>query len=667
MMKWMLGRCAPTLMMWLGCTAAASAGTVSFEDLAKHMQYGEVKISADGRHLAATTVVKDKPMLALIDLDTQKGAMVTPREGNQVVDFWWANNNRVLYTEGTKVSGFDRPFGTGEIFGINADGTGAALLFGYRAGGTSNSATMIKHVQSERASAEVVSTLRDDDNHVLIAVNPWDDGADGSFTTAYVMDVRDGSKRMVGKAPIRNATLLADNHGQVRFAGGMSSQGQPQVFYREAEGKPWKQIAVGTNDHSVDWPLEFSRDDSVVYMTCGAAGKVAALCPWDTATQTLKAPVWSSATSVVERLVYSLDGRDVVGVYTEPGTPAIEPFVADSDAIKAIATLSRALPGQSVRIVSSTRDGSKAIALAASDMDPGTFYLWNSATGKATLLFKRAAWIKPDQMAAMQPVDIKARDGVPLHGYLSMPPGREEAKHLPLVLYIHGGPFGVRDYWRFDPSVQMMATRGYAVLQVNYRGSGGYGYGFERAGYREWGGKMQDDVTDATHWAIDQGIADPNRICIFGGSYGGYAALEGAVKEPSLYRCAIGYVGVYDLSLMYTQGDASNVTSSKNYLRSRLGDDAQVLAARSPINQLESLKANVMLIVGGQDTRVPPEHGQKLHAALQSRGIAHEWLYKADEGHGFYSEKNTAEMFERVNQFLDRNIGAASGSAVGSN
>ncbi|WP_199100349.1 prolyl oligopeptidase family serine peptidase [Dyella sp. ASV21] len=643
----------------------AWAGTVSFEDLAKHMQYNEVKISGDGHYLAATVVVKDKPMLALIDLSTEKGVMVTPREGNQVVNFWWANNKRVLYTEGTKVSGWDRPFATGEIFGVNADGTGAALLFGYRAGGTSNSATMIKKVTSERASASLVSTLPNDDNHVLIGVDPWDEGSDGAFTTAYLMDVRDGSKRPVGKAPLRNAELLADHHGEVRFAMGLASQGHSQVFYREGDGKPWKQISLGSLEHGAEWPLAFNRDDSVVYMTCGAPGKVAALCPWDVATQTLKAPVWSSATSDIEGLVHSLDHLDVVGVYTAPGMPAVEPIMAGADTTKVIATLSKALPGESVRVVSSTLSGDKAVALASSDMDPGEFYLWDNATGKATFLFKRASWIKPDLMASMQPVEFKARDGLTVHAYLSMPPGREEAKHLPLVMFIHGGPFGIRDYWQFDPYVQMMATRGYAVLQVNYRGSGGYGYGFERAGYRQWGGKMQDDVTDATHWAIAQGIADPGRICIFGASYGGYAALEGAVKEPDLYRCAIGYVGVYDLSLMYKNGDASNVVSAKNYLRLRLGDNEQELAAHSPINQLDSLKANVMLVVGGQDTRVPPEHGQKLHAALQSRGIAHEWLYKSDEAHGFYNEKNTVELFERINQFLDRNIGGAS-SAVGS-
>lgn len=663
-MRKLLKRTAGCVLCLLTCSAFGE--TVSFADLARHMQYSQVKISDDGHYLAATSVVNGKPLLALINLATLKGAVIQPREGNQVADFWWANDHRVIYTEGTKVSGFDRPFSTGEIFGVNADGTGAGLLFGYRAGSGDRSATHIQHRESERASGKLIATLRDDENHVLIGVEPWDTGADGAFTDVYKMDVRDGNKYKVTTSPVRNGSFVVDHHGVVRFAMGVDSHDYPQVFYREGDSKPWTLLFQGDSDHNTPYPMAFARDDSHVYMSCPQADKVSALCPWDVATQTVQATVWSSADAEMTGLVHSLDREDVVGVYSMPTTPTAEAIVAGADTIKAIGALSRALPGESVRIVSSTRDGSKAVALASSDMDPGTFYLWDVASGKAAPLLQRASWIKPSEMAAMQPVEFKARDGLKLHGYLSMPPGKEQAKHLPLVVYVHGGPFGIRDEWRYDPMVQMLATRGYAVLQVNYRGSGGYGDDFLHAGYRQWGSKMQDDVTDATHWAVDQGIASRGHICIFGGSYGGYAALEGAVKEPDLYRCSIGYVGVYDLSMMYTDGDISDRTSGKSYLHTTLGTDPAELAAHSPVNQLDKLKANVMLIVGGEDVRVPPKQGQNLHFALQSRGIAHEWLYKAGEGHGFYDEANNVELFQRVTQFLDRNIGQSAGGGAGS-
>ncbi len=659
------------LRLAVGCVlcllaCVANAGAVSMADLARHEQFQEVRISGDGHYLAATTVVKGKPMLALIDLTTGKGAMITPREGNQVVEFWWANNHRVLYTEGTKVAGWDRPFSTGEIFAVNGDGSGAELLFGYRAGNGDRGASHIRQREPERAYAEMIATPRGDGKHVLIGVHPWEAGADGGFAQLFLMDVNDGTKRQVGTAPMRNAEFVVDHHGVVRFVEGRDIHAYPQVYYREGEGKPWTLLYQGTAERNVPWALAFSRDDGSVYMSCAAPSVVDALCPWDVATKTLKGPVWTSSTVQADSLVRSLDRLDIVGVYSTPGAPTAEAIVPGADTIKVIGALSRALPGESVRIVSSTDDGGKAVALASSDMDPGAYYLWDQSTGKASLLFQRADWIKPANMAAKQPIEFKARDGLTVHGYLSMPPGKEQAKHLPLVLFIHGGPFGIRDYWAYDPYVQMLATHGYAVLQVNYRGSGGYGHDFELAGYREWGGKMQNDVTDATRWAIEQGVTTAGHICIFGGSYGGYAALEGAVNEPDLYRCAVGYVGVYDLPLMFTHGDSSDSTMAKNFWRASMGDDKEQLAAHSPINQLDKLKANVMLVIGGQDTTVPPIQGQSLHSALQSRGIAHEWIDKPNEGHGFYDEGNATELFERINQFLDRNIGQGSGAAVGS-
>ncbi|AIF47413.1 alpha/beta hydrolase family protein [Dyella japonica] len=655
-MRKLLGRAVGCALYVL--SGAVCAAAVPLADLARHVQYDNVKISSDGRYLAATAVVKGKPMLALVDLTKGTGVMMKPREGNQVIDLYWANGHRVLYTEGTKVSGFDRPVPTGEIFAVNGDGTGSELLFGYRAGDTARS-THLKKREPERASAMVIDTLRDDENHVLISVVPWDSGADGAFNEIFALDVRDGGKRKVATAPLRSARFITDHHGVVRFAAGVDSQAHGQVYYREGEGKSWRLLFQGSAENNVPVPLAFNRDDSRVYMACDVPGKAGALCPWDVATQLMQPPVWTNATADISGLVRSLDRQDIEGVQSMPGTPTTEGIVAGSDAMKVISSLSQALPGRSVEIVSSTDDGSKVVALASSDLDPGTFYLWDAATGKASQLLQRAPWVKPEQMASKRPVAFKARDGMSLHGYLSMPPGAEESKHLPTVIYVHGGPFGVRDDWEFDPYVQMLATRGYAVLQVNYRGSGGYGRAFEEAGYREWGGKMQDDVTDATHWAIQQGIAAPDRICIFGGSYGGYAALEGAIKEPDLYRCAIGYVGVYDLPMMFTDGDISDRRAGMSYLRTTLGTDQAELAGRSPLNQLDRLKARVMLIVGGEDERVPPVQGQNLHAALQKRGVAHEWLYKSGEAHGFYVEENITELFEQVTQFLDRSLQGA--------
>jgi len=349
------------------------------------------------------------------------------------------------------------------------------------------------------------------------------------------------------------------------------------------------------------------------------------------------------------------------------GRASIAPFDMQSSAARALVALMKQFPGESVRFVSASRDGRLSVVLVEADADPGTFYLFDAAANSLAPLLQRAPWINPQLMAIKQPFEFAARDGMKLQGYVSYPPGHEQDKHLPTIVMVHGGPFFVRDRWEYDPDVQALATRGYAVVQVNFRGSGGYGYDFGKAGWREWGGKMQDDVTDATHWAIAQGIADPQRLCIYGASYGGYAALEGAVKEPDLYQCAIGYVGVYDLPLMYRRGDIPESTSGENYLKRQLGEDMAELARHSPINQLDALRAKVMLVVGGQDKRVPPIQGTHLHEALLKRNVDHVWLEKPGEMHGFYDEANVTELYQKMLDFIGSSIGpgVAGGRAAG--
>ncbi|MER3546883.1 MAG: S9 family peptidase, partial [Rhodanobacteraceae bacterium] len=567
--------------------------------------------------------------------------------------FWWVSPKRVLYTEAEHDGGWDIPIPTGELYAVDADGGDPEILYGYRKGGM-QTGTHIQHATAEYGSAQFLSRIEGDPQHVLVQITDWEaSGSAGAFTAVYRMDVRDGRKTRVAAAPMREADYLADHKGNVRFASGNDLNGERKIYMRPAGGGDWQLLSEASNDR--DWPLAFSADDSVVWFTCSVPAGFG-VCRFDPATQKLT-PAWSNA-KVEGGLAQGLAEDSVMGVQFEDGRPALSVFDSNSPDVKALVDLMQQYPGEDVRFVSGTDDGSKAIALVQADADPGTFFLYDKASGKFSPLLQRASWIDPTRLARKQPITLNARDGLQLHGYLTYPPGKENAKHLPMVVFVHGGPFGIRDDWDYDPYVQAMATRGYAVLQVNYRGFGGYGYNFEKAGYREWGGKMQDDVTDATHWAIDQGIADPQHIFIYGGSYGGYAALEGAVKEPDLYKCAIGYVGVYDLRLMYSQSsDITHTIYGKAWLERTLGTDPTVLAQYSPIFQLNRLKAKVMLIVGGRDTRVPEVQGKNLHMALLERRVPHEWLYKPDEWHGFYDENNIAELFEKVDAFLDANIG----------
>jgi dipeptidyl aminopeptidase/acylaminoacyl peptidase len=303
---------------------------------------------------------------------------------------------------------------------------------------------------------------------------------------------------------------------------------------------------------------------------------------------------------------------------------------------------------------SHTEDGKQALLSVLSDKNPGEIFLYNTDTGKATLLMSRADWIDRKRMAEVRPVIYTSRDGRKIEAFLTLPPG-SDGKNLPTIIHPHGGPFGPKDEWGFSLDPQLLAAHGYAVLQPNFRGSGGYGREFLQAGFKQWGGAMQDDLTDATLWMIKEGIADKNRICMYGASYGAYASLMGVAKEPDLYRCAVGYVGVYDLNMFWGRGDIPQSSFGKDYLSYAVGRDN--LDAGSPQKQVSRIKVPVFLAAGGADVRTPQVHSEAMEKALRNAGKYVETLYFPTEGHGFAKKENNLEYYARLLTFLNRNIG----------
>jgi len=659
----MRSRILPVLMLCT-CASALSATEVPITDFTRHEQYLTVKVSPNGEYLAATAVVGGQIVLELINTADMRPRALRPREGDDIAGYWWVAPDRLMYTEGLHLGGIDRPVPSGELYSVKADGTGAALLFGFRAGraaAESRTATLIKKQTADMASGDLIAPLRDDPLHALIASYAWNGPGHsaaslGAHPEAYRIDLRDGKKTLITTAPLRDAEFLADHSGAIRFAIGMDIDQFRKVWYRDAQGGDWQLLNDESKQHERFTPLMFDRTNASVYVNCGGADDLGGICRWDVATRKQEV-LWRASDSAASQLLPTADELDAFAIRSMPGRPAVTLLDKNAPEAALLVGMMKQFPGEDVIPAGASHDGKKTVFFVHADVDPGVFYLYDADKKKAVELFQSRPWIKPEQMASKEPVTFKARDGLGLHGYVTRPPGKESAKQLPTVVLVHGGPYGIRDTWSFDPAVQLLASRGYAVLQVNYRGSGGYGDAFLRAGYREWGGKMQDDVTDATRWAIDQGIADAKRICIYGSSYGGYAAMEGVVKEPDLYKCAIADAGVYDLRLMYARGDTTQTLFGENFLKMILGEDQAELTARSPITQLDRLKASVMLIAGGADARVPAVQGENLHNALAQRKVDHEWIYERTEGHGFYTEEHVTAMFEKMLAFLDRQIG----------
>jgi len=299
---------------------------------------------------------------------------------------------------------------------------------------------------------------------------------------------------------------------------------------------------------------------------------------------------------------------------------------------------------------------------AHSDVLPGSFYLFDLKSGKLEWLADSAPWINPRQMAPMQQVRYKARDGLEIPAHLTLPKG-SEGKNLPLVVVVHGGPWVPAEGWRFDPEAQFLASRGYAVLQPEFRGTMGYGWKHFSSSFKQWGRAMQEDVTDGVRWAIDQGIVDPNRVCIYGASYGGYATMMGLVKDPDLYKCGINYVGVTDLDL-FTSATWSDFAYSEwlqHEVKEMFGDmstERERLMAVSPVEHAGKIKAAVLMAYGAADVRVVPEHGTRMRSALQKYDRKVEWMMVEGEGHGYRDPENQKMFYGAMEKFLDQYIGS---------
>lgn len=635
-------------------TAPAGAGErIDIDAFAKTDSFSDIKISPDGEFYAASVPMGEETALVIFTRqDMKRTGVFRIGRHNHVDDFWWVSPTRVLISMAQKLGSRDEPMGTGEIFAINANGTGADVLVGYRVQ-SRGAGTRIQPKKVEEVAAFLVDDLPAQERAVVISVQPFKADA---YSRAERLDIFTGQRNLAALSPVRNTRFTTDNAGVVRFARGYGSDYVRKLFYREGDNAPWTQINADNDAASegMDLPIGFSADNQTAYFQTEHAKGPDSIVAFDIATRTRK-EILRDKVADPDRVIYRANSRVPVGVFFADGKPRTVFFDANSPEARQYKSLEAAFAGDAVRITSSSADGKLSLVEVWNDRSPGDVFLFDNENKHAAHVLSRRSWFDPAKMASVRPVELRARDGLALRGQLTLPKEGGD-KSLPMVVMPHGGPYGVQDHWQFDDDAQLLAAAGYAVLQVNYRGSGGYGDAFIRAGRREWGGKMQDDVTDATRWAIEQGVADPKRICIYGASYGAYSALMGVAREPSLYRCAAGYVGVYDLPLMHTTGDIQRRGSGESYLREWIGTP-ESLANVSPTRLAGAIKVPVFLAAGGEDQRAPQLHSERMEKALRTAGVPVESLYYKTEGHGFYEESHRREYYARLLGFLSKSLG----------
>lgn len=572
-----------------------------------------------------------------------------------VDSFQWLKQNQLLIKPAQISEGRDFPVWYGELFTATADGKNFKALYGYRAGGD-QAGSHIKKAAPIRGTGHLISDLPDNEDWVLIESHPWA-LSDSAHPSVLKVNLKNGvSKRVMG-SPIGNASFIASPKGQVHFATATDKDDIERVFQYVSDNDSWTEIAANTAKKGSMDPIEVSADGQSAYFLADTDKGTTGLYLYHFASKQRQAIYEHESESVGS---VEFDESTGEALWVVHGSDNSVHYLANEHGIvRARKMLNKAFSDQKLLLdfTSITRDQKKAVFFVSSDRDPGAWYSVDLDKRKANLELEKNPLIDPEQMVAMKPIQMKARDGLTLNGFYTAAKRSTEAGKAPMVVLVHGGPHYVQDEWSFDPEVQTLATRGYAVLQINFRGSSGFGREFEIAGRGEWGRKMQDDVTDATRWPIEQGLVDPKRICIMGGSYGGYATLMGLIREPDLYRCGIDLYGVTDLEEKYKNSDVADKLFGEAFLRSTIGSDKKEWDARSPSKLVDKIQVPVLLIHGGKDKRVPIKHSELMEKALKKAGKPVETLYFPNEQHGFYNLDNNIAAYEKVLSFLQANIG----------
>lgn len=500
--------------------------------------------------------------------------------------------------------------------------------------------------------ASIQDDLIDDPGHVLISHNK----RNPEVFDVYRANVHSGELTLVAENPGNIVAWQTDHMGRVRAA--LASDGlDTAVLYRDTESEPFREIIKADFRTSI-YPEFFTPDNRELYVFSNRGRDNIALVIID------------PARPDEERLVFEVQGYDLDGagyshqreVLTMVSYQTDKPQYHFFDELTAqrFARLREKLPGYEIALQSETRDENKYIVAAYNDRSPGSRYIYDTELNTLDKLADINPALPEHDMASMQPIAFESRDGLTIHGYLTLPVGRE-ARKLPCIVNPHGGPWD-RDRWGFNPEVQFMANRGYAVLQINFRGSTGYGRKFWEASFGQWGLTMQDDITDGVQWLIGQGIADPARIAIYGGSYGGYATLAGIVSTPDLYAAAVDYVGVSNL-LTFLNTIPPYWKPLLTKMHAMVGDpekDRQRLEATSPALNADKIRTPLFIAQGAHDPRVNKNESDQMVDALRARSVEVEYMVKDNEGHGFHNDENKFEFYARMEAFLAQHLKPAS-------
>ncbi|WP_342553548.1 alpha/beta fold hydrolase [Paenibacillus sp. FSL R7-0652] len=617
------GEFASALYLALGLDVKKE-GAIPLEDFFKQPAQAGFQMSPDGKHLAYMEPWKDRMNIVVKANDQDKPVRITSETERSIAGFSWITSDKLLYV---KDAAGDENY---HLFITDIDGKNSKDLTPY-----------------PNTRAMLVDPLESNPDEILVSMNK----RDPRIFDVYRINIKTGEAVLAAENPGDITGWMTDHEGKIRVA--VSSDGNvSSLMYRETEDQPFQPLLT-TKLGDTFTPVMFTSDNKNLYAVSNLEQDKMAIVEYSLAGKKVTRTVFENKDVDVSSVIPSKEkGKILAAVYV---TDKVKYEYFDNEFKKLMQDIQAKVPGKEVSILSTSDDG-QVLFISYSDKEMGTYYFYDSKTGKLDKLADTAPWIDESKMADMKPITFKSRDGLDISGYLTLPKGAQTAD-LPLVVLPHGGPWA-RDSWGFSPEVQFLASRGYAVLQVNFRGSAGYGKAFLEAGNKQWGRAMQDDLTDGVNWLVKEGTVDPKRVAIYGGSYGGYAALAGLAFTPEVYAAGISYVGP---SNIFTLLDSLPPywESERNLFYDRVGDpvkDKELLTAISPLFHVDQMKAPLFVVQGANDPRVKQAESDQIVEALRKRGVDVPYMLKLNEGHGFANVDNQLDLYRAMERFLNRHL-----------
>ncbi len=599
--------------------------TIPVREFFRNPEKANFDLSPSGEYLSFLAPYQDRMNLHVQKIGSNEVKRITSVTERDIAGYYWADDEQLVYLQD---NGGDENF---YLTVVNRDGQNDRPL-----------------TKFDGVKTQLIDDLEDIPDQAIVGLNR----RNPEVFDAYRLNIRTGELDLIAENPGNIVGWITDHAGALRMAATTDGV-NTTLLYRDTENEDFRSLITTNFKESVS-PLFFTFDNQNFYASSNRGRDKSAIVKIDGTTGEELEMLFEHPEVDVSNLSYSHQRKVLTGIaYT---TWKTERKFLDEQAEQRYNRLKQALGDYEIAVTSSNRNEDKFIVRTYSDRSLGAYYFYDATADTVEKISEVSPWLREAEMAEMKPITYAARDGLTIHGYLTLPVGAE-AKNLPVVVNPHGGPWA-RDRWGFNPEVQFLANRGYAVLQTNFRGSTGYGRAFWEASFRQWGLRMQDDITDGVNYLIEQGIADPEHVAIYGGSYGGYATLAGLAFTPDLYACGVDYVGVSNL-FTFLQTIPPYWKPMLEMMYEMVGSPEELkeqFEQTSPALQADKIKAPLLIAQGAKDPRVNIAESDQIVEALRRRGVEVEYLVKDNEGHGFHNEENRFEFYEAMERFLDEHL-----------